>query len=63
MSADNYLVLRRDGARYVILEGCASCDESSEYERARYRTIDEALSGAQSFLETEIIEYGLSLEL
>ena len=66
MSADNGLILWREGEDYVLSEYSASHDwedEASLPRRIQDRRLERVLFRAQEIMRAEIIEYGLSLSL
>lgn len=66
MSADNGLLLWRKEDVYVVSEYNASTEyehPSEMYEITEKKTIGEAVAEAQSYMEENVVEYGLSIDL
>ena len=61
MSADNFITVERKGTKWIIKDGCASTNMTWERkENGEFNTRDEAIDTAQTVLQDEIVEYGLS---
>lgn len=67
MSADNGLILWRDGDDYVLSEYNAShddfADKGSMTRRFGGQDLERMLLRAQEIMREEVVEYGLSLDL
>lgn len=59
MSADNFLAIRHKNKTWVVMDGNASTDE--EWPRDEYKTRDEAIDAAQEIMQSEVVEYGISV--
>ena len=64
MSADNFLLLRKDGERYVLTMEFASDDDVGPIPAAGgYASLDDAMRAAEAWLNDEVVEYGLHINL
>lgn len=66
MSADNYLLIRKQDGKYWLTDESASADEPDPIrpERAQqYDTLIGAIEGAHTYMEHHIVEYGLSVQV
>ena len=59
MSADNYLVVVREGKMYDVYEECASTDERLEYPLVENVSLKEAVKWAEQYCRDNIVEYGI----
>ena len=60
MSADNYLVIRKEGKRkFVVYEECASVDAFYDNPLASLPDAELALDFASDYCQENLVEYGI----
>ena len=61
MSANNELYIYKEGTKYIIEN--RDVEVRDGYEIATARSLKEAIRKANDFMETELVEYGLNIDI
>ena len=61
MSANNEIYIYKEGTKYIIEN--RDVEVRDGYEIATARSLKEAIRKANDFMETELVEYGLNIDI